>query len=46
VLRLELPAGRVTGVIEGTGHMIERSAWGDLFLAGLEGTVFQWTPPG
>ena len=46
LLRLELPAGRVTGVIEGTGHMIERSAWGDLFLAGLEGTVFQWTPPG
>jgi DNA-binding beta-propeller fold protein YncE len=43
LVRLELASGRPTGVIEGTGHMIDVAAWGDLFVAGLEGTMFQWT---
>jgi DNA-binding beta-propeller fold protein YncE len=46
IVRLELPSGRPTGVIEGTGHMLEVSAWGDIFAAGLEGTVFRWSPAG
>ena len=46
LLRLDLATGQPTGAIEGTGHMIEVTAWGDIFTAGLEGTIFQWTPTG
>ena len=44
VANLELPTGRILGLFECNGHMVDRSAWGEIFVAALSGNAVRWTP--
>jgi hypothetical protein len=41
VMRLEPGTGRILEQFECVGHMVERTAWGDVFVAALSGNVMQ-----
>lgn len=44
VVRLDLASMRVMTSFEGPGHMIERTAWGDILVASLTGNIIRWSP--
>lgn len=44
VLRVDLPSMHIVQSFEGPGHMVERTAWGDVLAASLTGNIIRWSP--
>jgi DNA-binding beta-propeller fold protein YncE len=44
VIRLDLATLQIAESFEGPGHMVERTAWGDILAASLTGNIIRWSP--
>jgi hypothetical protein len=44
IIRVNLATGKIPGAMESTGHSLNASSTGDIYIGSLTGNIFRWYP--